>query len=294
MKRYLCYIIILIVTSLFGISKAEASILYTSHIPQIGIDQEFSVEVLIDADEPINTIEQALLIPSQFEITRVQDSGSIINLWVERPRIDATTNTVLFSGLVPGGFSGRGGKLVTLTLKAVKTGEGRFAFDATGTRVLLNNGEGTADPKFQTRTSSIVVSQEKVTIAEPRQDTEAPESFTPLVIQDSLLEDGTWVVVFQTQDKNSGLKEYQIQEFQKRTPDAEAWEKAESPYVLKDQSRSSYVFVKAVDYQGNERIELIGPEGMSQGMKVGLLILLIILCLIIVRSVYLRYGKKRS
>lgn len=293
MKRYFCCILILVVCSLFGISKAEASILYISSIPEIGIDQEFSVEVLIDADEPINTIEQTLLIPSQFEVTRVQDSGSIISLWVERPRIDTTTNTVHFSGLVPGGFSGRGGKLVTLTLKAVKTGEARFAFDASGTRVLLNNGEGTTDPKFQTRTSSIVVGQEKVTIADPKQDTEAPESFTPLVTQDPLLEDGKWVVVFQTQDKNSGLKEYHVQESKKRAPDEGAWEKAESPYALKDQTRSSYVFVKAIDYQGNEQIEMVGPEGMSRGMKFGLGILLIILCLIILRSVYLRYGKKR-
>ncbi|MDQ3015063.1 MAG: hypothetical protein M3Q73_04320 [bacterium] len=294
MKTYLYFAMLVVGLGLVGVQTTQASILYTSSQATIGVDQEITLDITIDADEPINTVELALPIPAQFEVSRTQDSGSIINLWVERPKVDQASNSLILSGLVPGGFAGLKGKIISVSLKARTIGEARFAFSSAQTRVLLNDGEGTTDPKLQLKTSIVTVGNEKVDIAAPTEDSEAPESFEPIVTQDPLLEEGKWVVIFQTQDKKSGLKEYQIQESKRKKPNDTAWQTAQSPYVLKDQTRGSYVFVKAVDYQGNERIEVIAPEGMSSGMKTGLLILLIILCLIIVRSVYLRYGKKRN
>jgi hypothetical protein len=42
------------------------------------------------------------------------------------------------------------------------------------------------------------------------------------------------------------------------------WRRAESPYVLKDQARSSDIRVKAVDVAGNERIALIPARYEAQ------------------------------
>ena len=39
--------------------------------------------------------------------------------------------------------------------------------------------------------------------------------------------------------------------------DGGEWIRAESPYVLKDQKLKSYVYIKAIDKAGNERIEVI-------------------------------------
>jgi hypothetical protein len=123
-------------------------------------------------------------------------------------------------------------------------------------------------------------------------DTESPESFKPIVTHDPLLDEGKWVALFQTQDKNSGLKGYQIQESKHLRPDQNAWVEAQSPYVLKDQSRSTYVFIKAIDYQGNERIEIVNPEANKYVVELGWA-LCIILTLLLVRNVYYKYGKKR-
>ena len=42
--------------------------------------------------------------------------------------------------------------------------------------------------------------------------------------------------------------------------DFEGWARAKSPYILKDQSRKSYVYVRAIDKAGNERVEMVKPK----------------------------------
>ena len=39
-----------------------------------------------------------------------------------------------------------------------------------------------------------------------------------------------------------------------------SFERAQSPHELADQSRASYVYVRARDMAGNERIEILSPE----------------------------------
>ena len=44
-------------------------------------------------------------------VTDSSDGNSIISYWVERPTYDPLKNTLEFSGIVPGGFYGKGGRL---------------------------------------------------------------------------------------------------------------------------------------------------------------------------------------
>ena len=92
-------------------------------------------------------------------------------------------------------------------------------------------------------------------------DTEPPESFVPEISRDELIANGKWFVVFVTQDKASGIDRYEIKESrQKILTFFSRWRVAESPYVLQDQELRSYVFVKAVDKNGNQRIIKIAPR----------------------------------
>jgi hypothetical protein len=293
MKKIFYYTFSLIIV--FGISYTSVfavTTLYT--IPsqqQLSINKEMIVTIAIDTDEAINTLDLSLTIPAQFEVSRITDAGSIINLWVEKPSFNAQNRTVTLSGLVPGGYTGKGATVALITLKATTIGAGKIAFDAQKSSVLLHDGFGTKLTSVAYTSSSLSAVEDNGEVTPVIEDTESPERFTPIVTRDPLLYEGKWVLLFQTQDKNSGLQKYQVQESVKKTPDPEGWVDAQSPYVLKDQSRGKIVFVKAIDYQGNERVEMIA-RGQNKILLGIVITLCIILCLILIRNVYYRYGKK--
>ncbi|OGH83817.1 MAG: hypothetical protein A2261_03705 [Candidatus Magasanikbacteria bacterium RIFOXYA2_FULL_44_8] len=104
-------------------------------------------------------------------------------------------------------------------------------------------------------------------------DVDAPESFKPEIAQDPNIFGGKWFLAFATQDKGSGIDHYEIREdlgFRIKNlggiikkfliPKSyllNSWQEVESPYVLKDQKLKSWVYIKAIDKAGNERIEVI-------------------------------------
>ena len=63
-----------------------------------------------------------------------------------------------------------------------------------------------------------------------------------------------------TQDKGSGIEKYQVKETKYRIFTSAKWLDSTSPYILKDQDLRSFVYVKAIDKYGNERIEKILPR----------------------------------
>ena len=79
-----------------------------------------------------------------------------------------------------------------------------------------------------------------------------PEPFTPIVIRkpDNFLT-GKYYVVFDAQDKSSGVHHYEVQEGDTY------YMIAESPYLLRNQRFDQDVTVVAFDNAGNVRIEII-------------------------------------
>ena len=71
------------------------------------------------------------------------------------------------------------------------------------------------------------------------------------------------MLIFTTQDKGSGIEYYAVQERSREVIDEKAWQRTVSPYVLADQNLKKYIYVKAVDKKGNERIALIRPTSTS-------------------------------
>lgn len=293
MKKILYYTFSLILSfSISYTSVFAATTLYTTSAQQsVGVGQEMIVKINIDSDEAVNTLDLNLSIPSQFDVTRITDAGSVISLWVEEPTFDPQNREVKLSGLIPGGYSGKGGTIALVTLKAKTIGTDQITFSSQNSSILLHDGQGTKVTSVVYKSSPVSIVESNGEVTPIIEDAESPERFTPLVTKDPLLLDGKWVVLFQTQDKSSGLAKYQVQESEKKTPDPHAWEDAQSPYVLKDQSRGKVVFVKAIDYSGNERIEMV-PKGQNKILIGIVLALCIALCLIIIRNVYYRYDKR--
>ena len=78
-------------------------------------------------------------------------------------------------------------------------------------------------------------------------------------------------MVFATQDKKSGVDHYEVAE-DKTNVGVEYnklnWHRAGSPYLLSDQSLGNFVYVKAVDNRGNERVAMLSSAPIKKGYKI--------------------------
>jgi GxxExxY protein len=274
---------------LFSVNTVNATILnLVSQTKEIGITQQFEVNVILNTEgEQINAIEGKIVFPEDLlEVKEIRDGNSIINFWIERPKAetlkDANTNTnlhrtvrvdscgeannscgfVYFSGITPGGYNGNQGLILSIIFLAKKEGSGLIEIQ--NAKTLLNDGNGTeAQLKiFNFQFSIFKESPISQTPILEIQDTEPPEDFQPEISRDPAIFDGKWFLVFTTQDKASGVDYYAIHEStRKRTRiNTKDWIQAESPYLLKDQKLQSYIYVKAIDKAGNERIIIVPPR----------------------------------
>lgn len=233
-------------------------------VPQIA---QYSVTVLIDTEgESVNTVEGSLAIdPALGAAIIASDSGSVITYWVNRPEWDSEKHVVNFSGAIPGGYSGKG-ILFSVVLPAFDGMPIANPFRLINAKVFRNDGLGT---QSRVTLGSFVFGQAsepnvdmhgQLYLDDRKKDNEAPEEFAPRISQDDRVFDGKWFISFNTVDKQSGVDHYEIQETKTDRIDAGKWKTAESPYLLEDQNLNSYVFVIAIDRQGNERVIKVFPR----------------------------------
>ena len=268
------------------VSAAELKL--SSPIQEIGINQQFQVDVVLNTEnEDINALEGKIVFPTDLlDLKEIRDGNSIVNFWVERPKAetpkDANKNTnqhenisdvscggaqdscgfVSFSGITPGGFNGGSGLIFSAIFGAKKEGSGEI--EIREEKALLNDGRGT---ETKVTAKNLLVSI-RADISVPSwvspRDTDPPESFVPEIAADPVIFNGKRFLVFATQDKISGIAGYAIHENTRKKDvtriDAKEWTEAKSPYLLKDQKLRSYIYVKAADKAGNERIVSLAPR----------------------------------
>jgi hypothetical protein len=108
----------------------------------VEVGDSITVRVMVSSSTPINAISGVVSIPtSLFSIESVSKTGSLLNFWVSEPNFSRGAGTLSFEGVALGGFSGGTGSVVTVVLRALKTGSGVLSF--TSGQVLANDGQGT-------------------------------------------------------------------------------------------------------------------------------------------------------
>jgi len=215
------------------------------------------------------------------EVVDASIGDSIFTVWVLGPTIHPEFGVVSFVGGIPGGYCGRtpGDPAVTNVLAklivrfkdpAVMPADALLAV-VPSSKVTLNDGEGT-DAALVARESSFIINDTGRPLRnewseELASDKIAPEAFTVEIVQDKNVLDGQYFAVFGTIDRQTGMDRYEVLEVRNRK-DVESphapWQKTISPYVLKDQSRAQYVFVKAIDKAGNKRIAEVAPSEQAR------------------------------
>ncbi len=253
-----------------------------------------TLNLRIDTDEGecINTVDAVVKYGDGIRAVDVSRGDSILNIWVENPLIDEVNKTVTFAGGIPGGYCGRalGDPSLTNVIAAIVFNSPGFSVGGTSvpivavdiapeSQVLLHDGLGTV-ANLNTQGTKITL------LATPGQtgtdawnetvseDLVPPSDFSVGISQDETAFSNQYFIVFNTQDKQSGIDHYEVIEepledfytFTWGRADA-PWLTVESPYVLKDQTLNSTIRVKAIDKAGNERITVLVPDSAIRSIS---------------------------
>ena len=208
---------------------------------------------------------------------------------MEKPKIESE-NQIIFSGGLPGGFTGDKGLIFSMIFQLKETGSVSGGdINAENIKVFLNDGSGTSTNISLSSFNFNVTKEEKADVKEI-EDANLPELFVPYIGRDPNIFDNKWFVAFATKDKGLGIDHYKVWENTQKydtnninNVQGIKWTKAESPYLLKDQELQNYIYVKAVDKAGNERIAVMlpGKSGSSVNYNNALIAVAVISLLIL-------------
>lgn len=297
--RILCFIVICCSFLLFSLPVVIQAADFQLTITQSSVEtgQSFIVSFLLDSEnDSVNVLEASLSYNSnQLQVQELRSGDSIISLWLKRPEV-TSAGTIKLSGAIPGGYNGSTGLIVSIVFKSLKVGQATIEINQAS--ALLNDGKGTAaEVNLIPLTLSITVASTPSEVAVPTvpliQDNTPPEFFEPELISMPDLSNGQWALIFAAKDKGSGVDYYQVQEATQQTP-GDIWQIVDSPYILQDQSLNSYIFVKAFDKYGNERLVVLAPSFSKPWYKNYQLWLIVIAIVIVILplAVFIRVLKK--
>jgi hypothetical protein len=288
MKIALLKISIVLLFILLASPAVAALLFFHSPSKEFGIGQEFKVDLLLNTEgESLNALEGKIIFPKDFlELKEIKDGNSIINLWTERPEMKES-GRIVFSGIVPGGFRGENGFIFSAVFITKKSGLDKITLE--GIRVLKNDGLGTK-ASARAEDFGLSVSAKTRIIEEPIEirDSNPPEKFRPEIAQNQDIFDGRYFLVFATQDKQSGLNHYEVKEgFFGR------FVLAESPYLLEDQRIGKIIYVKAVDKEGNQKIESLYPPKWYKENSIIVIIVVVFLAILLLfkRTLWKKFIK---
>ncbi|MCH8244393.1 hypothetical protein IIB97_00710 [Patescibacteria group bacterium] len=272
-----------------------AEIFFGTHSEEIGLGQQFEVGVFLNTQEQeVNAVGGTILFSSDaLKLEAIYEGSSVVSFWVQKPAL-RQQGEIVFSGVMPGGIEDGKGFLFSLVFLAKE--EANVTFKTIEEKILLNDGQGTAAmiqrAPATLRITKTAIKEEFVLLL----DNEAPESFTPQIARDPNIFEGKWFLVFAAQDKISGIANYSVLETTRaEIGEAPKWLTVKSPYLLRDQELKSYVFVKALDKAGNERIATLLPQNPRQWYENLVLwgIVTLLFLVFLTMLLYLAIKKKR-
>lgn len=275
-------------------SVHAAQLIVASQYDTVDQQQEFYVDVLLDPQGvTLNGIEGAIQFSADtLELERIEDANSVIGPWIQAPDIEP--GKVTFAGIMPNGFSGlidpfdsnkkQPGKLFRLIFSARASGGATIL--SSGVISTLNDGNGTEVPLANTNISITIGN--KINPSHYAVSDRVRPVLTANVVQDSLLYNGRYALIFNALDKESGIDRVEVQE------GTDAPVVATSPYLLKDQTRNSIIIVHAYDHAGNVTTVIIAPTYTTQSIGYILIALIALIVLLIILHDIRRRRKTKN
>ena len=247
----------------------HAAVLFFDVPHTIGVGDTFEVAVMLDTEgESVNALEGIVVFDEDtLTFVSARTGGSIVPLWVTEPQY--ISGGFVFRGIIPGGFTGvaesfatktKPGRIFSILFEAKRVGETGFSFDAVE---ILRNAETPEPVTLEAKKSAFSI---VANVSEPNfdtvYDTEPPLPFHPVIVSDPEFFGGETVLLWNTHDKESGVAYYELFISKKELQEGASvsWTRVKSPHVLSKGDIKQYLYVKAVDYAGNEYIAEVSPQ----------------------------------
>ncbi len=291
MNKKIFTFVLIIITFLFETNNVFASKMYFDvykNDTEISVSpDDYLLKVELDTQgEVINAVDGKIIFPKDIvDIKEIHDGNSNINFWLQNP-IERNKGEIEFSGITPGGASGEKLLLFSIVIHQNNKNQGNIIFDYT--KVLKNDGLGT-EIKNSVVTIGLPINTTK-SISDMKdslvKDIVPPEIFEPNITKSGDAFDNKNVIVFATQDKDSGMDHYEIRE-----GFLDKYKTVTSPFILEKQDLHSKIYIKAVDNAGNERVVEFYPIGKIKWyLRYGIIaIILAVLAFFGVRQVWLKF-----
>lgn len=245
------------------------------------------ITILLSATStPINAVEGTLTLPSGSVAERLYIGESVIQTWIEAPRL--VDGKIRFAGIIPGGFTGSAVAGSGLTGSAtlfsfeirgassplVLSGAGAYAHDGVGTRI--------ADVGGQLSERFVAGS------ALQEEDRTPPEFLDVATLQTESLAEGRPVLTIDSFDAHSGIDRYEVQEGNTM------WSESVGVYEVQDAWGFTPISIRAYDRAGNF-IEKQIPGRNAPYLYLGYALLaLLVLSIVSGALVYLRKRRTRT
>jgi hypothetical protein len=250
-KLKIILILLFFILNLFLASKVFAATLTLNPSKEsLGIGEQFYVDLMLDPEgQSVNTIRGSVSFASdKVSFVRVEDGKSLVNLWVEKPKLEG--NTIGFAGVISNGFDGvidpfnQSHKLPGLIIRLIFEAEnpGQVDFSTSTFSLNLNDGLGT-EIEAPSANSSVNVGDFSNILKYKASGNGTPE-LEAYITRDPNIYNNKYVLVFKANDKGTGIKSVMIKE------GGSSWKEIESPYLLKDQSRHSNISLQAMNFSG--------------------------------------------
>jgi len=271
-KNYVALIFLLGVSLALPLIGQAAELYLETSKNQYDINETFITDIRINVEnnESINAIEGYLKFPSNILEVKNFSTGNSILTFIEEPKIDYGKGLISFTGIIPGGYSGmipgdpgKSNLLGKIIFQSISSGIAEIILKDSS-QALLSDGKGTPAKLITNGVIIEVKLPKEVQLQEPpkdewkeelEKDKIPPEDFKPEIVKIN----DKYYLAFTTKDKNSGIDYYEIleEDISRATGKlfwGQNWIEKESPYLLKNQSLTSAIEIKAIDKAGNERI----------------------------------------
>lgn len=212
----------------------------------------------------INAIEGRIKIPQPIE--KISTGNSAVLIWITNPTVE--NGEIVFSGITPGGFNG---DLTLLTITSDDSIKDEFKFE--NVTALSSDGKATEVPV-----------KLHVVSADIKTDHVPPQPFKIEIGMSEDLFGGREFATFLAQDKESGMDHYESAEIFLGNPRDSDWSIASMPYEIRNKWGIKKLYIKAVDREGNERIQQVAMQNRKLLWLIVAIIILISCALFVRRS----------
>lgn len=291
------YFFILAFSAILLPHSVFASTVYvnTSH-SEFFVGDSIMFNVRINSEnKDINAVEGEVLLDylaDAVSLTDINTAGSEFSLWPSKPIPSESNTSISFVGGSPGGLISKDAIVFNIVLKLQETGQITLSPNNIG--VYLNDGKGTKDEvSVKNLIINVLPKKSDAQSADDwntiiSNDKTAPESFEITTGKDPSIFDNQYFISFFTTDAESGVAYYEVQEGERD------FVRAESPYLLQDQSLKNLIKVKAIDKAGNERIEELTPSAAAAPFYKNILFWIIIIIIVVIIATMVIWQRKKN